>query len=129
MTIRHTVGRCKGRRSGRGKIAWLRKGSARARRLTPDRKGDGGVPPLSRQAAHKVWDEPQILTMDKLISSKLSTYIGRGIDRSQDYADVVKLVQINDLPREYGVDARVLAGCGKTPSAPLGLKRSRAAKS
>jgi len=28
-----------------------------------------------------VSDEPQILTLEKLLSSKLSTYIGRGIDR------------------------------------------------
>jgi hypothetical protein len=51
--------------------------------------------------------EPQILTLEKLISSKLSTFIGRGIDRSQDYADAVKLVEANHLPREYGVDPKI----------------------
>lgn len=35
--------------------------------------------------------------------------MGRGIDRSQDHADVVKLVQANHLPRDYGVDAQVRA--------------------
>jgi hypothetical protein len=51
--------------------------------------------------------EPQILTLHALISAKLSTYIGRGIHRAQDYADVVKLIGTNQLPREYGVDPRV----------------------
>jgi hypothetical protein len=52
-------------------------------------------------------EEPQLLTLEKLISSKLSTYIGRGIARSRDYSDVVELIQANDLPREYGVDPKV----------------------
>ena len=63
--------------------------------------------PLTLPVPARVSDEPQILSLDGLISSKLSTYIGRGIDRAQDYADVVKLIQANDLPREYGVDPRV----------------------
>jgi hypothetical protein len=54
-----------------------------------------------------VSDQPQILSLEKLISAKLSTYIGRGIERSQDYADVVKLVQANELPRGFGVDPKV----------------------
>lgn len=45
--------------------------------------------------------------MEELISAKISTYIGRGIERSQDQADVVKLVQVNDLPRHFGVDPKV----------------------
>jgi len=52
-------------------------------------------------------DEPQILSLEKLISAKLSTYLGRGIDRSQDFADVVKLVQANQLPREYAIDPAI----------------------
>jgi len=54
-----------------------------------------------------VSEKPQVLTLDKLISSKLSTYMGRGIDRTQHYADVVKLVQANLLPKDYGVDPKV----------------------
>ena len=54
-----------------------------------------------------VSEKPQVLTLDKLISSKLSTYMGRGIDRTQDCADVVKLVQANLLPKDYGVDPKV----------------------
>jgi predicted transcriptional regulator len=51
--------------------------------------------------------KPQILTLEKLISAKLSTYIGVGVRRAQDYADVVKLIQANHLSREYGVDSKV----------------------
>jgi hypothetical protein len=52
-------------------------------------------------------DKPQILTLEMLISSKLSTYMGRGIDRVQDYADVARLMQANHPPRDYLVDPEV----------------------
>jgi hypothetical protein len=55
----------------------------------------------------QISEDPQILTLETLISSKLSTYLGRGIERTQDYADVVKLTQVNRLPREFGVDPQV----------------------
>ena len=63
--------------------------------------------PITLPMPTHVSDKPQILTLDKLISAKLSTYMGRGIERSQDYADVVKLVQVNHLPRNFGVDPKV----------------------
>jgi len=63
--------------------------------------------PLTPPVPTAVSDEPQILTLESLIASKLSTYIGRGIERAQDYADVVKLIQANDLPRAFGVDWKV----------------------
>jgi hypothetical protein len=63
--------------------------------------------PLSLPVPAHVSDKPQILTLEGLISSKLSTYMGRGIERAQDYADVVKLIQANRLPREFGIDPRV----------------------
>ena len=52
---------------------------------------------------------PQFLTLEKLISAKLSTYLARGIQRAQDYADVVKLISVNQLPRDFGVEPAVLA--------------------
>ena len=52
-------------------------------------------------------DKPQILTLASLISSKLSTYIGRGVQRAQDYAEVVKLIQVNELNRDCAVDPKV----------------------
>jgi hypothetical protein len=73
--------------------------------LPGGKKVDPG--PLTLPVPVDVSDKPQILTLQSLISSKLSTYIGRGIDRIQDYADVAKLIQVNRLPREYGVDPKV----------------------
>jgi len=63
--------------------------------------------PLTLPVPAQVSDTPQILSLEGLSSSKLSTYLGRGIDRAQDYADVVKLIQANRLPREYGIDPKV----------------------
>jgi hypothetical protein len=63
--------------------------------------------PLTLPMPAHVSGTPQILTLDKLISAKLSTYLGRGIERSQDYADVVKLVQVNQLPRDFGVHPKI----------------------
>src|SRR5712691_9365212 len=73
--------------------------------LPGGKKVDPG--PLTLPVPTHVSDEPQILTLERLIASKLSTYLGRGIERAQDYADVVKLIQANRLPREYGVDPKV----------------------
>jgi hypothetical protein len=63
--------------------------------------------PLALPVPTHVSDEPQILPLEKLISAKLSTYIGRGIDRSQDHADVVQLVKINRLARDFRIDPKV----------------------
>jgi len=63
--------------------------------------------PLALPVPTHVSDEPQVLSLGDLISSKLSTYIGRGIARAQDYADVVKLIEANELPREFSVDSTV----------------------
>ena len=49
--------------------------------------------PLMLPMPTQVSDKPQILSSEKLISAKLSTYIGRGIERSQNLADVVKLAE------------------------------------
>ena len=63
--------------------------------------------PLTLPIPMDVSEQPQVLTLERLISSKLSTYIGRGIDRAQDYADVVKLTQANHLARDFGADPAV----------------------
>jgi hypothetical protein len=73
--------------------------------LPGGKKVDPG--PLTFPTPTYVSEEPQILTLEKLISAKLSTYMGRGIERSQDYADVVKLTQVNRLSRDFGVDPKV----------------------
>jgi hypothetical protein len=63
--------------------------------------------PLTLPTPIHVSVTPQILSLGKLISAKLSTYMGRGIERSRDYSDVVELVKANHLPREYNVDPEV----------------------
>jgi hypothetical protein len=63
--------------------------------------------PLTLPMPEHVSDRPQILPLEKLISAKLSTFMGHRIERSQDHADVVKLVQANRLPRDFEVDAKV----------------------
>jgi hypothetical protein len=73
--------------------------------LPGGKKVDPG--PLSLPMPTQVSETPQILTLEKLISSKLSTYMGRGIERSRDHADVVELIKANDPPRDFGVDAAV----------------------
>jgi hypothetical protein len=73
--------------------------------LPGGKKLDSG--PLTLPLPTHVSEKPQILTLEKLVSAKLSTYLGRGIERSQDHADVVKLVQANRLPRDFGVDPKV----------------------
>jgi len=73
--------------------------------LPGGKKVDPG--PLALPMPTQVSETPQILMLEKLISAKLSTYIGRGIERSQDQADVVKLIQANDLPRDFAVEAPV----------------------
>jgi hypothetical protein len=45
--------------------------------------------------------------LNDLIALKLSSYMGSPIDRAQDYADAIKLIQVNHPPRELDVDARV----------------------
>lgn len=71
--------------------------------------GSGKVDPgpLLLPMPQRVSEEPQILSLEKLISSKLSTYIGRGIQRAQDYADTVKLIEVNDLSRNFDVEPEV----------------------
>jgi hypothetical protein len=54
-----------------------------------------------------VSDTPQILSLERLISAKLSTWIGRGIERTQDYADVIELIKANRPSRDLDVDAKV----------------------
>jgi hypothetical protein len=63
--------------------------------------------PLTFPVPTLVSNKPQILTLQNLISLKLSTYIGCGVHRIQDYADVVKLIEANHLPRDYDIDAKV----------------------
>ncbi len=69
--------------------------------------GRVGPGPLTLPMPTKVSDKPELLTLSDLISVKLSSYIGNGAARLWDAADVGRLIQVNHLPRNYHVDARV----------------------
>ena len=69
--------------------------------------GKVGPGPVSFPMPTKVSNKPQLLTLHDLISLKLSSYIGSPIDRAQDYADAIKLIQVNHPPRALGVDVNV----------------------
>ena len=69
--------------------------------LPGGRRVDSG--PLTLPMPTTVSDEPQLLTLNALISAKLSTWLGRGMVRSRDQSDVVELIQANSLPRDFPV--------------------------
>jgi hypothetical protein len=69
--------------------------------------GKVGPGPVAFPMPTKVSDKPQILTLHELLSLKLSSHMGSPIDRAQDYADAIKLIQVNHPSRELAVDVRV----------------------
>ena len=69
--------------------------------------GKVGPGPVSFPMPARVSEKPQILTLHELISLKLSSHMGSPIDRAQDHADAIKLIQVNHPPRDLGVDAKV----------------------
>jgi hypothetical protein len=69
--------------------------------------GKVGPGPVSFPMPTKVSEKPQIVALHDLISLKLSSYMGSPIDRAQDYADAIKLIQANHTSRELSVDAKV----------------------
>ena len=69
--------------------------------------GKVGPGPVAFPMPTKVSDKPQILTLHELISLKLSSHMGSPIDRAQDYADAIKLIQVNHPPRDLAVDISV----------------------
>ncbi|MGD0870613.1 MAG: hypothetical protein ABSB88_13730 [Bryobacteraceae bacterium] len=69
--------------------------------------GKVGPGPVSFPMPTKVSEKPQVLALHDLISLKLSSYMGSPIDRAQDYADAIKLIQVNRPSSELGVDAKV----------------------
>jgi hypothetical protein len=63
--------------------------------------------PLTFPMPIHVSEKPQILALEELISARLSTYIGMGVYRAQDYADVVDLVKANHTSRDLGVAPKI----------------------
>jgi hypothetical protein len=46
----------------------------------------------------------ELISLSELISLKLDCYACNGIERVRDLGDVVELIKINDLPRDFPVD-------------------------
>jgi hypothetical protein len=69
--------------------------------------GRVGPGPVGFPMPRKVSDKPQILALRDLIAVKLSSYMGSPIDRAQDYADAIKLIQVNHTSRELDVDEQI----------------------
>lgn len=69
--------------------------------------GKVGPGPVSFPMPTRVSEKPQILDLQELISLKLSSYMGSPINRAQDYADAIKLIQANRTEREFNVDVSV----------------------
>ena len=69
--------------------------------------GKVGLGPVSFPMPKKVSEKPQILCIERPDCSQVVKLHGKTIDRAQDYADAIKLIQVNHPPRELDVDARV----------------------
>ena len=69
--------------------------------------GKVGPGPVPFPMPTRISDKPQIVTLRELISLKLSSYMGSPINRAQDYADAIKLIQANQPARDFDVDGRV----------------------
>ena len=69
--------------------------------------GKVGPGPVSFPMPKKVSEKPQILCIERPDCSQVVKLHGKTIDRAQDYADAIKLIQVNHPPRELDVDARV----------------------
>jgi len=70
--------------------------------------GKVGPGPLTLPMPTKVSETPQILTLEELINTKLSSYIGNP-GRMRDGASVQELIKANSLPRAFTVDSKVKA--------------------
>lgn len=71
--------------------------------------GGGSVGPhkITFPIPRTVSSAPQFLTIEELISSKLSTYLMSPVNRAKDLGDVVELIKINKLPRTLKVAGEV----------------------
>lgn len=75
--------------------------------LTGDFPGDGLEKPVAfpdpRHCVELDEDGVPILILSKVIELKLASAM-TAPDRPRDYDDVIQLIRINELPREYGAD-------------------------
>jgi hypothetical protein len=76
--------------------------------------GGGKVGPsvLTLPMPTVVSEEPQILSLEDLVNTKLSSYVGNP-GRMRDGGDVQELVKSNNLPRNYPVNPKLKAAYEK----------------
>jgi hypothetical protein len=71
--------------------------------------GSVGPGPLPLPMPSEVSTEPRITDLKTLIEIKLSSYLGSPDSRLQDLADVGKLIQANQPPRDLALHPAVAA--------------------
>jgi hypothetical protein len=69
--------------------------------------GSVGPGPLPLPIPAVVSAEPTLADLRTLIEIKLSSYLGSPISRNRDFSDVIELIKLNHLPREFPLDATV----------------------
>ena len=74
--------------------------------------GRVGPGPLTLPMPTIVSETPQVLSLEKLLEIKLSSYLGNP-SRMRDGADVQELIKVNKLPRELPLDIKVQAAYQK----------------
>jgi hypothetical protein len=69
--------------------------------------GSVGPGPLPLPTPTVVSAEPALADLPTLIEIKLSSYLGSPASRLRDLADVIELIKLNQLPREFPLDDAV----------------------
>jgi hypothetical protein len=74
--------------------------------LLPD-GGSVGPGPLPLPNPTTVSEAPTIADLRTLIEIKLSSYLGSPLSRLRDLADVIELIKLNQIPRDFPLDPAV----------------------
>lgn len=69
--------------------------------------GRVGPGPIALPTPTQVSKTPRIIDLPRLLTIKLSSYMGSPVHRAKDFGDVVELIKANDPPRDLAVDSRV----------------------
>jgi hypothetical protein len=69
--------------------------------------GSVGLGPLPLPIPTVVSSEPNVADLRTLVEIKLSSYLGSPESRIQDRADVVQLIKLNDIPRDFPLNPTV----------------------
>jgi hypothetical protein len=70
--------------------------------------GRVGPGPLNLPNPAQVSDTPTVMTLEQIIASKLSSFIGNRVLRHQDMSDVIGLIKANHPPRNLSLPTEVM---------------------